>query len=339
MQLRAANGFRKRSNRLPKTFVLAASLLGVALLREPVLAEDCANCLSDVAGGKLCESHAAAEAAALPALRRKIKSGADREVRVEALRAAAALTHPHQNAPSKDVMDALVLGFADEDVEVRVAAARLAGSSQHPDLGRKRLLGAAAEATTLIGKASTKIDKYENIDLFPPLFADNETFVAWLRQARKFCKKIETLQKTVEDESTFLVAAAEAAANYSSPKSVALTREALVTITKYYAEKSPALTRLALQQGEREDLRLTILAAKSYKSYIDMRKHANLLEEDSVIARSLRAKYESKFGEEIYEQLEEFAEEHDIEAPPAWDEKAFGDNLDPWFEEHFPPKR
>src|SRR6185436_14848789 len=96
--------------------MVATWIFALATAWAPV--DDCPKCKPD----NLCAPHSEEEQKGLAERRGKLKSK-DLGERLATLEGIAALTKPHENAPSRAVAEALAIGLADDDYEVRAKAA------------------------------------------------------------------------------------------------------------------------------------------------------------------------------------------------------------------------
>jgi hypothetical protein len=108
---------------------------GIALVLEAAaFGSDCSQCKPD----DLCAEHQESEKKALDELRGKIRSK-DAAERSATLKAVAALTKKHENAPSRAVADTLAIALDDDSFSIRAEAAELLAEGQHPDAAVKAL--------------------------------------------------------------------------------------------------------------------------------------------------------------------------------------------------------
>ncbi len=115
---------------------------------------DCAGCKPD----DLCATHQEGDAKALAEARGKIRSK-DLAERLAAIDAAAALTKPHQNAPSRAVAETLAIALADQDYTVRGKALEKLLDGQHADATVKAVVDALDDLRAEFAKVGRNNDR------------------------------------------------------------------------------------------------------------------------------------------------------------------------------------
>ena len=109
-------------------FLAAIATLTLALTAA---ADDCESCVPGKRVAKLCEPHAAAEEAAISEYSTALRAKSPKD-RIAALRALAAVTQTHANAPSAKLVKTLAKGLKDDAGSVRLETVKLL-RDQHPE--------------------------------------------------------------------------------------------------------------------------------------------------------------------------------------------------------------
>ncbi len=317
--------------------LLPALCLVVGSRNDRAAAAECAQCAPSPTGDKQCDAHRKSGSKALAKTKIALKYAKTPQERIEVLSRIAEIHAPHENAPLAEAAESLARSLDDKSNDVRQAAIVLLGKKQPPETAVPKLLGLVDDIDEAQEKAAKPLRQLE-ARLSQARLALAKSGKGKSARTTAEIEQLEAKISGVKQETEFrwqnLPLVYSSLASYPTSDVRNRLGDSFFSISLSNCDLLPELAPALLEIGGRQELRRLRGALSAYRIVVDLvRKLEGELGADAAKATDHMPGWKSKYGEQIYQQVLDFAKRRQLPDLPPWDEASFDRNFDTWFAE------